>query len=110
MTWNLNICFIVPLKNLARKACGYSSTISTLNITRPRYHPFVWYIVPISNRRNDQVTEESKQIGQFCHLFSMFLFFHLNLVNNREAVDLRRYRAHYNVIVMINIAVYFSLR
>ena len=64
----------------------------------PRYWPFVWGIhrSPVNSRHKGQWR-------------GAFMFFHdlrpnNDWVNNREAGDLRRYRAHYDVIVMYTLS------
>ena len=37
-------------------------------------------------------------------MFSLICVWKNDLVNNREAGDLRRYRAHYDLIVMLSVA------
>ena len=52
---------------------------------------------------NSLVTGEFPAQGPVTRSFYVFLDLHLNkqLVNNREAGDLRRHSAHYDIIVMI---------
>ena len=63
----------------------------------PRYWPFV--------RRIHRSPVNSLHKGQWRGAFMFSLIYaQINLwVNNREAGDLRRYRAHYDVIVMIRL-------
>ena len=63
----------------------------------PRYWPFVWGI------HRSQVNSPHK--GQWCGalMFSLICTCINGWVNNRKAGDLRRHRAHYDVIVMDNI-------
>ena len=60
----------------------------------PRYWPFVWGIhrSPVNSRHKGQWR------GAF--MFSLICVWINGWVNNREAGDLRRYRAHYDVTLM----------
>ena len=60
----------------------------------PRYWPFVRgiYRSPVNSPHKGQWREAL--------MFSLICLWIISWVNNREAGDLRRYRAHYDVIVM----------
>ena len=60
----------------------------------PRYWPFVWGI------HRSPVNSPHKGQWRGTLLFSLICVWVNGWVNNREAGDLRRYRAHYDVIVM----------
>ena len=53
---------------------------------------------------NSRVPGDSPHKGQWrgAFMFSLIYAWIKRWVNNREAGDLRRYRAHYDVIVMVN--------
>ena len=61
----------------------------------PRYWPFVWgiYRPPLNSPHKGQ--------WRGALMFSLIYAWINGLVNNREPGDLRRHRAHYDVIVMI---------
>ena len=61
----------------------------------PRYWPFVWGI------RRLPVNSPHKGQGHWVLMFSLICAWINAWVNNREAGDLRRHRAHYDAIVMI---------
>ena len=65
----------------------------------PRYWPFVWEI--------HQSPMNSPHKGQWCGalMFSLICAWINGLVNNRETVDLRRHRAHYDVTLMTRVTV-----
>ena len=60
----------------------------------PRYWPFVRGI------HRGQVNSPHKGQWRGALMFSLICVWIYGWVNNREAVDLRRYRAHYNITVM----------
>ena len=60
----------------------------------PRYWPFVWGI------HRSPVKSPHKGQWRGTLMFSLICVWINNWVNNREAGDLRRYRAHYDVTVM----------
>ena len=60
----------------------------------PRYWPFVWGI----HRSPVNSPHKGQWLGAF--MFSLICAWINSWVNNREAGDLRRHRAHYDVIVM----------
>ena len=60
----------------------------------PRYWPFVWGI------HRSPVNSPKKSQWRGALMFSLICAWISGWVNNREAGDLRRYRGHYNVIVM----------
>ena len=60
----------------------------------PRYWPFVWGI------HRSPVNSPHKGQWRGALMFSLFCVWTNGWVNNREAGDLRRYRVHYDVIVM----------
>ena len=60
----------------------------------PRYWPFVWGI------HRSPVNSPYKGQWRGALMFSLICVWINGWVNNREAGDLRRYRAHYGVIVM----------
>ena len=70
--------------------------------TFPRYWPFVWRI--------HRSPANSSHKGQWrgAVLFSRICAWINGWVNNREAVFLSRYRAHYDVIMMIMTNLYFQ--
>ena len=61
----------------------------------PRYGPFVREI------RRPPVNSQHKGQWRGALMFSLICFWMNGWVNNREAVDLRRYRDHHDIIVMI---------
>ena len=68
----------------------------------PRYWPFLWGIhrSPVNSRHKGQ--------WRGALMFSLICAWLNGWVNNREASDLRRHRAHYDVIVMILSFLYWS--
>ena len=60
----------------------------------PRYWPFVWGI------HRSPVNSPPKGQWHGAFMFTLICTWINRWVNNREAGDLRRYRAHYDVIVM----------
>ena len=67
--------------------------------------PSNWNIFRITGRLgNSPVPGEFPTQRPVTQSFDVFFDMRLNkrLVNNREAGDLKRYRAHYDVIVMVN--------
>ena len=60
----------------------------------PRYWPFVWGI------HRSPVNSPHKGLWRGAMLFSLICAWISSGVNNREAGDLRRHRAHYDVTVM----------
>ena len=60
----------------------------------PRYWPFVWEI------HRSPVQSPHKGQWHDALMFSLICVWINDWVNNREASDLRRYRAHYDVTVM----------
>ena len=63
----------------------------------PRYWPFVQGI------HRSPVNSLHKGQWRWALLFSLICFWINGWVNNREAGDLRRYRTHYDVTVMMNL-------
>ena len=61
----------------------------------PRYWPFVWGI------HRSPVNSPHKGQWRGALMFSLICVWINDWVNNREAGDLRRYHAHYNVTVML---------
>ena len=61
----------------------------------PSYWPFVWGI------HRSPVNSPHKGQWRRALMFSLICVWINSWENNREAGDLRRYRAHYDVIVMI---------
>ena len=93
------ILLISPFFNIIK-------TLVTLNITHddvikwkhfPRYWPFVREI------HRSPVNCPHKGQWRGALQFSLICVWINGWVNNREAGDLRRYRAHYDVIVMVHI-------
>ena len=62
----------------------------------PRYWPFVWGI------HQSPVNSPHKSQWRGALMFSLICAWISGWVNNREAGDLRRYRTHYGVIVMVS--------
>ena len=73
--------------------CYYDDVIKWKHF--PRYWPFVWWI--------HRFAVNSPQKGQWrgALMFSFIWAWIITWVNSCEAGDFRRYRAHYDVIVMI---------
>ena len=69
----------------------------------PRYWPFVWGI------HRSPVNSPHKGQWRGALMFSLICAWIKDWVNNREAGDLRRHRAHYDVIVMRYIIVYITI-
>ena len=97
-----------PLRAAAMLEDAWSPVITCSSIKRrprnhdvikwkhfPRYWPFV--------RGIHRSPVNSPHKGQWCRalMFSLICVWINGWVNNREAGDLRRYRAHYDVIVMV---------
>ena len=82
----------VSQENLPRKVLGHDDVIKWKHF--PRYWPFVRVI--------HRSPVKSPQKGQWrgALMFSLICVWINSWVNNREVDDLRRYRAHYDVIVM----------
>ena len=76
-----------------RKWLGHDDVIKWK--TFPRYWPFVRGI------HRSPVTSPHKAQWRGAFIFSLIYARINGWVNNREAGDLRRYRAHYDVIVMV---------
>ena len=110
---NIYYCHIIANFIFSRMWCGaricvyrlmqkrHSSTVFTIyhyDVIKckrfPRYWPFV--------RGIHRSPVNSPQKGQWCGalIFSLICVWINGWVNNREAGDLRRYRAHYDVTVM----------
>ena len=62
----------------------------------PRYWPFVWWI------HRSQVNSPHKGQWRGALVFSLICVWINGCVNNGEAGDLRRYRSHYDVTVIIS--------
>ena len=67
----------------------------------PRYWSFVWWI------HRSLVNSPHKGKWRGALMFSLFCVWISGWVNNREAGDLRRYRAHYDVNVMVVSCAFF---
>ena len=70
----------------------------------PRYWPFVWGI------HRSPVNSPHKGHWRGALVFSLICLWINGWVNNHEAGDLRRYRAHYDAIVMLLHIVYVRFR
>ena len=63
----------------------------------PRYWPLAWGI------HRSPVNSPHKRLWRGALMFSLFCSWINGWVNNREASDLRRHRAHYDIIVMTRV-------
>ena len=95
-TWEnikLSVCRPVLLHVNPRVRSGHDDVIKWKHF--PRYWPFVWGI------HRSPVNSPHKGQWRGALMFTLICAQINGWVNNHEAGDLRRYRAHYDVMVMV---------
>ena len=92
--WNLVFGLYAPGTNVVVLVCMHDDVIKWKYF--PRYWPFVRWI------HRSPVISPHKGQWRGALIFSLIYVWINGWVNNREAGDLRRYRAHYDVIVMVH--------